>query len=85
MHLLPSLLLLIVTITAWRYDLVGASIFMGFAIFYVWDVGFTRPVSWYLTIALPSSVVGILYLLSWMNKRSRSTFEMQSNADFLVK
>lgn len=63
-HLLPSLLLLTVTAIAWRYELVGAIIFLGFAIFYVWDIGFTRPISWYLAIVVPALVVGILYLSS---------------------
>ncbi len=70
MHLLPSLMLLLVTVIAWKYELVGAVIFLGFALFYVWDVGFTRPLSWYLAIAVPASVVGILYLISWLQRRS---------------
>ncbi len=61
-HLLPSFVLLIITIVAWKYELVGTFIFLGFALFYVWDVGFTRPLSWYLTIVLPSSIVGLLYI-----------------------
>ena len=70
MHLLPSLLLLVVTAIAWKYELVGAIIFLGFAAFYVWDVGFSKPLSWYLAIALPASIVGILYLISWIQGRN---------------
>jgi len=68
-HLLPSVILLIVTAIAWKYDLVGATVFLGFAVFYVLDVGFTRPLSWYLGIFLPASVVGILYLINWVQKK----------------
>lgn len=69
MHLLPSLILLIAVTIAWKYELVGAIIFLGFAVFYVFDIGFTRPVSWYLVIALPAAVVGTLYLISWIQKK----------------
>lgn len=70
MHLLPSILLLIVIAFAWRYELVGAIVFLGFALLYLLDVGFTRPLSWYLGIVLPACIVGILYLFSWIQKRS---------------
>ena len=74
-HLIPSFILLVVAIIAWRYALVGTIIFLGFAIFYVWDVGFTRPLSWYVAIVLPASIVGVLYLISWINKKSRHKHE----------
>lgn len=35
---------------------------------HVWSVGFTRPLSWYLAIALPASIVGILYLINWFQR-----------------
>jgi hypothetical protein len=70
MHLLPSLALLITVIVAWKYKLVGAIIFFGFAGFYIWSVGFGRPLSWYLAIAFPSFVAGILYFISWIQKRN---------------
>lgn len=68
MHLLPSIILLIVIIIAWKYDLVGAVVFLGFPALYVLDVGLTRPLSWYLAIVMPSTIVGILYFISWIQK-----------------
>ena len=69
MHLLPALGLLIVSIVAWKYEWVGAVVFLGFAALYVWDVGWAKPWSWYATIAAPSALVGILYLISWSQRK----------------
>lgn len=69
MHLVPSFVLLGIALIAWKYDLVGAVAFLGFAIFYIFMAGFDRPWSWYAGISLPSAVVGILFLLSWLQKR----------------
>ncbi len=69
MHLLPALALLIVCVVAWKYEWVGALVFLGFAALYAWDVGWARPWSWYATIAAPSALVGILYLVSWSQRK----------------
>lgn len=68
-HLLPSLVLLAVTALAWKYDLIGAIIYLGFALFYIFAAGLDRPWSWYAGIAGPSALVGVLYLLSWRQGR----------------
>lgn len=71
MHLLPSLALLAAILVAWRYELFGAFAFLAFAAWYVWTVGPDRDWSWYLLIAGPAVVVGILYFLNWLIKRDR--------------
>lgn len=65
-HLVPSLVLLTVVVIAWRFELVGAVVFIGAAVFYVWDVGFGRPWSWYAAIVGPALLVGLLYFGSWV-------------------
>ena len=70
-HLIPSFVLLAAILVAWKYDLVGAIMFLGFAIFYVWDVGFDRPWSWYAGIVAPSAILGVFFLISWFQKRNR--------------
>jgi len=70
-HLIPSFVLLAIVLISWKYDLVGAVVFLGFAIFYIFMVGFDKHWSWYVSISLPSAVVGILFLLSWLQKRKR--------------
>jgi len=67
-HLIPSLVLFVAVLVAWKYDWVGATIFIGFAAFYVYTAGFNRPWSWYASISGPSAIVGILFILSWIQK-----------------
>jgi hypothetical protein len=68
-HLIPSIVLLLVIIIAWRHDLVGAIAFFAFAVFYVLAVGFDRHWSWYAGISGPLTFVGLLFLLSWRKKK----------------
>ncbi|MFA5083788.1 MAG: hypothetical protein WC475_00160 [Candidatus Paceibacterota bacterium] len=68
-HLLPSLVLIGIVIVAWKYELAGAIAFLGFAVFYVCAAGLNRPWSWYASISGPSAVVGILFLVSWFQKK----------------
>lgn len=69
MHLIPSFILLIIVAVSWRYEIVGAVVFSGFALSYVYMVGFDRPWSWYVAISGPAAIVGVLFFLSWINKR----------------
>ncbi|MEN9413343.1 MAG: hypothetical protein RLZZ342_430 [Candidatus Parcubacteria bacterium] len=68
-HLVPSFVLLGAVLLAWRYELVGAVVFLGSAIFYIVNVGLDRHWSWYVGIALPSVIVGTLFFVSWLQKR----------------
>lgn len=70
-HLIPAFILFGVVLLAWKYDLAGAIVFIGFATLYMWDVGFTRPWSWYAGIVAPAAIVGMLFLISWFIKRNR--------------
>jgi hypothetical protein len=73
MHLLPSIVLAGVVFISWKYDLVGAFVFLGFAIFYILAVGFDRPWSWYVFISGPAMIVGSLFCLSWLQQRRLKT------------
>ncbi len=70
-HLLPSFVLLGIIIIAWKHDLVGAVVFLAFAVFYIWMAGLGRPWSWYAGISGPAAFVGILFLMSWFQKRNK--------------
>ncbi len=70
-HLLPSFVLLGAVAISWKRDLIGAIIFFGFAVFYVFAVGFDRPWSWYAGISGPAAVVGIFFFLNWLLKRKK--------------
>ena len=68
-HLLPSLILLVLIIIAWKHDLVGVAVFFIAAISYVLIAGFHRHWSWYASISGPSVIIGILFLISWFQTR----------------
>ena len=66
LHLIPAFILAIVLIIAWRWELVGAVVFIAFAVFYV-----GMSVSWghfpliaILFISGPLLLIGILFLLN---------------------
>jgi len=69
-HLLPPLILIAVTMIAWKYDLTGAAVFIFLAAYYVWTAGLDRPWSWYASISGPAMLVGLLFLAGWLQKRS---------------
>lgn len=67
-HLIPSFVLLLLTLIAWKYELVGTTIYLGFAVFYVFAAGFDRPWSWYAFVSGPSALLGILYFVSYKTR-----------------
>lgn len=69
MHLIPSIVLLIVVLIAWKRDMVGAVLFLGFALFYVGKAGLNQHWNWYLFIPGPAALVGVLFLWNWFLKR----------------
>ena len=70
-HMIPSFVLLALVILAWKYDLVGAIAFFGFAVWYVAMMGFGYYWTMYAGIAGPAIVVGAFFLLSWFQKRAQ--------------
>jgi hypothetical protein len=72
MHLLIPLAVLIATIIAWKKDLAETTIFFFFAAYYVYMVGLGRDWSWYASISGPALLIGVLYLLNWLNKKKSS-------------
>lgn len=65
MHLIPSVLLTIAVIVAWRWEWFGALLFIGWAIFYL--VTF-RDFEWfvYLLIAGLPALIGLFFLAGWI-------------------
>lgn len=77
MHNIPSLILIILLILAWKREIVGAVAFIGSGLIYIgfvvsnvvrselpWYIGIT----WSLSIAGPAFLIGILYLLCWKKR-----------------
>jgi hypothetical protein len=65
MHLIPSILLTIAIIIAWKREWFGALLFIGWA---VWYVAFMRGFDWiaYVLIAGLPTVIGLLFLAGWV-------------------
>jgi hypothetical protein len=65
MHLIPSILLTIALILAWKWEWVGAVLFIGWAI---WYVTMMRGFDWiaYVLIAGLPALIGLLFLAGWV-------------------
>ncbi|MCE7980027.1 MAG: hypothetical protein DYG89_02445 [Caldilinea sp. CFX5] len=65
-HLLPVGVLVIGLIFAWRWEWVGAALFLGFGIWYLATAWGRFPIAVYWVIAGPAFLVGILFLIDWL-------------------
>lgn len=63
MHLLPSLVVLAVVATAWKWEWIGAAGFIALAVVYAWMAGYR--LDWVAVISLPLLLVGLLFFASW--------------------
>ncbi len=79
MHSVPSLLLLVVLIISWKYEIVGGIVFILAGLLYsvitIGRVVISSPSEWYmiawaLQIAGPAFFIGILFLIGWFRKRN---------------
>lgn len=74
-HNIPALLLLIVLIISWKYEIVGGIVFILAGLFYTLMLTMDSKFEWYMlswtiTIAGPAFLVGILFLMNWRKKRN---------------
>lgn len=64
-HLVPVYLVVIALVIAWRWEWVGAILFAGLALSYVFLVWGQEHWSAYLAISGPLVLIGVLFLLNW--------------------
>ena len=66
MHLIPSGMVLIVLAISWRWEWVGAVVFLALGVLYL-IFAWTRQFHWsaYVAIAGPLFLIGILFLVNW--------------------
>lgn len=78
MHNLPSLILLVVLIISWNYEIVGAVVFIFAGCLYTFivltSIALTFPhpyymLFWPVPIAGPAIIVGILFWINWIKKK----------------
>ncbi len=76
MHNIPALILLIILIISWKYEIVGGVTFILASILHIifsltrmdaepWYISFTIS----LIVGAPAFLVGILFLIGWFEKR----------------
>lgn len=63
MHLIPTMLVVIALIIAWRWERIGAALFVALAVFYLVMSG---GEGWSWIIAGPLLLLGTLFLFDWM-------------------
>ena len=78
MHNIPSIIMIIVLIIAWRTEIDGAAGFIGAGLLYIGLVAYrviNSELPWYfaatwgLSIAGPAFIIGVLFLITWKKKR----------------
>jgi hypothetical protein len=67
-HLVPTYLVVIALVIAWRWERVGAILFIALALFYLVT---SRGESW--IISGPLFLVGVLFLLNWTYRAQLKT------------
>jgi hypothetical protein len=68
MHLLPTFAVLLALAIAWRWEWIGAILFVGLGVFYIFSVGIHLNWSASLVIAGPLFLAGLLFLVNWIVK-----------------
>ena len=76
MHNIPSIIMIILLVIAWRKESVGAICYLGAGFLYIGVVTFSvinSELPWYvitrsLTVAGPTFIIGILFLINWKKR-----------------
>lgn len=80
MHNIPSLILLVILLISWKYEIVGGIAFILAGLLYIVSLAmriFPNPpfewehLFWSLQISGPAFLVGILFLIGWFKKKKQ--------------
>ena len=79
MHNIPSIILTIILVISWKYEIVGGIAFILGGLFYVTTIlvnSFMNKfewyyLSWFVTISGPAFLIGILFLIGWFKKKKK--------------
>jgi hypothetical protein len=74
MHNIPTLIMLIVLVVSWKYEIVGGIAFILAGLLYIIltarsSIAWYIAISWSLTIAGPALLIGALFLVNWYKKK----------------
>jgi hypothetical protein len=75
MHNIPALLLLIVILISWKYEIVGGIVFILAGLLYILMLAVNSKFEWYMlswlaTISGPAFLVGSLFIINWRKKHN---------------
>ena len=73
LHLVPTFIVVIALVIAWRWECVGAVLFNALAVFYVVSAWGRFPLGAYLSISGPLVLVGVLFLFNWIYRAQLRT------------
>jgi hypothetical protein len=86
MHLIPSFVLIVALILAWRREWIGALLYAVAGLLYViWVASISRPISpvmrlnWVLIIAGPAFLIAVLFLMNWFKHGELRTLPFHSH------
>ncbi|MFC1887930.1 hypothetical protein ACFLYK_03885 [Candidatus Cloacimonadota bacterium] len=68
-HLVPVYFVIIALLIAWRWEWIGAILFMGLAVLYILFFWGKFAPGVYIAISGPLFLVGILFLFNWKSKK----------------
>ena len=72
LHLVPTFLVLLAVLVAWWREWIGAVLFIGLAVLYVALTWGRFPLSTYLSIAGPLTLLGLLFLAEWIHRNQHA-------------
>ncbi|MBC8479411.1 MAG: hypothetical protein H8D46_03010 [FCB group bacterium] len=72
-HLIPVYMVVFVLILAWRWEWIGAVMYLGLAVFYVFLTSGNAHWGAYFSISGSLGLVGILFLINWLNREQMKT------------
>jgi len=67
-HLILTYLIIIATIVAWKWEIIGGCIFLALGLFYIVMTWGKAPILAYLFISGPLFLIGGLYIGHWIRK-----------------
>ena len=69
-HLVPTYLIVAAVLLGWHWEWPGGLAFIALGIFYILLSGGREHISAYLLITGPAVLIGILFMVNWLRKRS---------------
>jgi len=66
MHLIPHMILILILVVAWLREWVGALLFLGLGLFYIFSTWGRFPISTYAIISGPLFLVACLFGIGWI-------------------